>query len=91
MKARKQHAGFKALPAGSGATSQGGMTVDEARALIWRYAGFMSPPEGRDDHDDQQAYRSAVKRAHPDRPTGSRVAWDELEAAKRILDRAGAA
>ncbi len=92
VRRQEQYAGFKALPAGSGGPSHGGMTVDEARRIVWRYAGCMSPLK-RDDQEraDQTAYRAAVKRAHPDRPTGSRVAWDELEQAQRVLDEAGAA
>lgn len=85
----EQYAGFKALPPGQGAIAVGGMTRDDAPALIFKLA---EPAEGEFiDFNDAAlvvAYtRRAKGNAHPDRNGGDRRLWDELERAIAVLER----
>jgi hypothetical protein len=75
----EQYAGFRELPAGSGAPTEGGMTQSEARNVIYALAEL--PTESEFD----VAIRRAKRKAHPDLNGGQRVAWDYLEAALRTM------
>lgn len=74
----EQYAGFKALPAGSGATPVGGMTKEQAIGLLYELSGLdvYKPPE--------EAFRVARAKAHPDRNNGGREVWDRVELAGKI-------
>lgn len=85
----EQYAGFKALPPGSGAASQGGMTADDAAALIaaaasWGPWSFTATDVLRDSAVRRDAFRHAAKKAHPD-AGGDRAFWDSLDQANRVL------
>lgn len=78
----KQYAGFKALGAGSGAMAMGGMTTDEAVRIIDDH----QPGDWtRHGESGRRAWRRALGATHPDRPDGSREAWDLVEQAGRVL------
>jgi hypothetical protein len=75
----EQYAGFRELPAGSGAPTEGGMTSAEARDVIFALA------ELQPGADLDVAIRRAKRKAHPDLNDGERVAWDHLEVALKTL------
>lgn len=85
----EQYAGFKALPSGSGAPSEGGMTRDEAAVLIaaaasWGPLKYHAVDVLRDDEIRREAFRKAARKAHPD-AGGARTFWDSIEQANRVL------
>lgn len=80
----EQYAGFKALPSG-GATSPT-MSATSAAELLARYttdgnapAILVNPSLAKD------ALRSAIFRTHPDRNNGDRQAFDNVDAARKVL------
>ena len=75
----EQYTGYRAIGAGSGATAMGGMTHDQALAVV---AGLTDREVAK---DLKSAYRSAQANAHPDRRGGDRTAWDQLERAAKAL------
>lgn len=78
----QQYAGFAALPSGSGAVAMGGMTTDEAVRIIDDH----QPGDWtRHGESGRRAWRRALAATHPDRPEGSREAWDRVEQAGRVL------
>lgn len=79
----EQYAGFKELPAGSGATPLGGMTKDQARVLLRMHAEGQEPLPP--DCSDRTLWRTARHRSHPDRNLGDRTAWDQVEQAAKVL------
>lgn len=79
----KQYAGFKALGAGSGAVAMGGMTLEQALEVLDQWASL--PGVWNLESDGERVYRRARANAHPDHPTGSREAWDQVEQAGRVL------
>jgi hypothetical protein len=91
----EQYAGFKALPAGSGAVSMpaAAMTVEEAARVLARAANLLSEAAAQTMLDPVTraiVWRDAVKKHHPD-VGGDRATWDRLEQAKRVLDEHGGA
>lgn len=72
----EQYAGFKAIGAGSGATPLGGMTRDQALAVL-------DYPKGETFY--AAAFRRARANAHPDRNGGDQTQWDRVEEAGRVL------
>lgn len=71
----EQYTGFKALP------GPRRVTAEEATAAVYRIANLSS-----NQCAIEQAWRRAVFAAHPDRNGGNQAAWDELQAAGKILD-----
>lgn len=89
----EQYAGFRALPSGSGAGPEGGMTRDYAADLIAHAASWggvvYDGPRVRDDPDERrEAFRRAARKAHPD-AGGDRAFWDTIEQARRVLNGRG--
>lgn len=85
----EQYAGFKALPSGSGAPSEGGMTRDEAAQLLaaaasWGTWTYKAADVLRDPAKRVEAYRMAARKAHPD-VGGNRLFWDTVDLANRTL------
>jgi len=74
----EQYAGWKQLPAGSGAAPSH-MTRDEAGDLLYRVSGLSiyQPPE--------EAWRRARAVSHPDCNDGDRTVWDQVEQAAKVL------
>lgn len=78
----EQYTGWKQLGAGTGETA-GGMTRDEASRVIAQVAGvglgwLMSS-------DAATIVRAAKAASHPDRNSGDRTLWDQVEQATRVL------
>lgn len=89
----EQYAGFKALPSGSGAASEGGMTLDDAAQLLaaaasWGPQTYQAADVLRDADVRREAYRKAARKAHPD-AGGERNFWDSVELANRTLSESG--
>lgn len=85
----EQYAGFKALPGGTGAPSEGGMTREEAAQLLaaaasWGALTYRAADVLRDADTRREAYRMAARKAHPD-AGGDRTFWDSVDQANRIL------
>ncbi|WGL50658.1 hypothetical protein P5P86_11855 [Nocardioides sp. BP30] len=87
----QQYTGFKALPAGR-AMPASHMTRDEALALLWKYgrterdAGATTGLPGSTDAIALARYHRAAKAAaHPDRHSGDRTLWDQIEQAAHVL------
>lgn len=75
----EQYQGWKAI--GSGALAVGaGMTHEEALALIVGFAETSGPID--------DVIRAARANTHPDRHDGQRDAWDQVEAAVKVLEAA---
>jgi hypothetical protein len=85
----RQYVGFRELPDGDGSQTMG---VQTASLLIARTAGWRGPdiPSSiiHDPDVREQAYRHAVKRAHPD-AGGDPDAFRGLKQAKDVLDEHG--
>jgi hypothetical protein len=79
----EQYAGFKALPAGSGATPMGGMTSSEALTILRERSDV--PALHNTPDLLREAYRKARARVHPDRQGGDRTMWDQVEQAAKVL------
>lgn len=89
----EQYSGFKALPSGSGAPSQGGMTRTDAAELLAAAASWGPLKHDANDilandDDRKSAFRTAARKAHPD-AGGERSFWDSIELANRILTESG--
>lgn len=80
----EQYAGFKELPAGSGATPLGGMTKQRARMVIADISEYVIDALTSDDVV-RGAFRIARGKAHPDRNDGDRTQWDQVEQAAKVL------
>lgn len=80
----EQYAGFKALPSG-GSTSTT-LSTSSAAELLARYT---TDGDARAILADQSiaktAVRSAIYRTHPDRNNGDRLAFDNVDAARKVL------
>jgi hypothetical protein len=82
----EQYAGFKELPAGTGATALGGMTKDQAFGAFEAVLGFpLSEAERANPSETRAAWRRARAAAHPDRNDGKRATWDRVELAAKVL------
>lgn len=79
----EQYAGFKELPAGSGATPLGGMTSSEALTILRENSGI--PALHNTPDLLAKAYKRARASAHPDRHAGDRARWDQVELAGKVL------
>lgn len=79
----EQYAGFKELPAGSGATPLGGMTKSEALTILRERSDI--PALHNTPDLLAKAHRLARARAHPDRNGGDRTLWDQVEQAAKVL------
>ena len=79
----EQYVGFKALPAGR-AMPASHMTSDEAMVVLRRVSRISSA-----DVSAGPLFRRARAIAHPDHNDGDRTAWDQVEAAARVLGVAG--
>jgi len=75
----EQYAGFKALGAGTGGIALGGMTKDDARALLLELS------QSRGVTSDKDAWRQARFLTHPDRNGGDQEQWDRVELAAKVL------
>lgn len=73
----QQYAGWKQLPS-AGAPAPGGQSADDAELHLRLAAGDKNSPLDK-------VYRAARARAHPDRNSGDRSAWDSVEAAAAVL------
>ena len=85
----EQYAGFKALPSGSGSSSEGGMTRDEAAELLaaaasWGAFKYAAADILRDPKVRNEAYRMAARKAHPD-AGGEPSFWHLIDLANRTL------
>ncbi|MGH1563077.1 hypothetical protein [Mumia sp. DW29H23] len=81
----EQYTGWKQLPAGT-AMPASHMTHDEAWRVIDKALGFkLSADERADTNEARAAYHLARRRVHPDRNGGDRTAWDQVEAAAKVL------
>lgn len=72
----EQYSGFGALPAATGIDSKA-----RAKEVLFGAAGEPSPSS----LTTEQVYRRALRRSHPDVETGSREAFDKVQAAARLL------
>lgn len=79
----EQYRGYLALESGSGAVALGGMTRDEAFAIIGSFGTV--PVMDQTDDDLRRAHRVARAKSHPDRQDGDRAMWDLVEQAARVL------
>lgn len=79
----EQYAGFKALPAGSGATPLGGLTKSDAVALFDELSG--SDEWQKVEGGLAVAFKRARAAAHPDRHDGDRSLWDQVEQSAKVL------
>lgn len=75
----EQYAGFKALPAGR-AMPASHMTSTDAQVVIREWSGHQGG-----DYDLPRLVRRARAAAHPDRHSGDRTAWDQVERAAAVL------
>lgn len=76
----EQYAGFKALGA-----AMGGMTKDQAIALLAEFAGIPVEHFNTEQSSLHHSWRSARRQAHPDRNDGDQTQWDRVEQAARVL------
>jgi len=72
----EQYTGFKALPSGG---SNGGITAEEAKALLVNRSGMREWPTNPDAV--RKLVRLARARAHPDVFDGDHAPWNEVEGA----------
>lgn len=77
----EQYAGFKALPASTAPT----MTTELAARVVANFTGFTDHELLSDVTRAKEAIRIARAASHPDRNSGDRSAWDNVEAAKTVL------
>ncbi|KQY58352.1 hypothetical protein ASD11_01405 [Aeromicrobium sp. Root495] len=80
----QQYAGYAALPAGSGGVPLGGMTRDQAVAVLAEAIAVDVRNLQTDPDSLRRALRRARKVAHPD-VSGDRFLWDDLEQAASVL------
>lgn len=80
----EQYTGWKALPQ-NGSSS---VTVEQAKTLLVNLA--QNDGNGLDIGTMPQVYRRARASAHPDRRSGDRTLWDQVEQAAKVLQAAGA-
>lgn len=75
--------GFKALPA----TTLPTMTSSSAADILSRRSGdlYLADTLLESSGKSKEAFQVAKSRSHPDRNGGDRTAWDEVEAAGRVL------
>lgn len=81
----EQYAGFKALPSGSGSTPLGGMTHDDAWAILRSFSDQPVMESRNDPNCHRQLLRKAKAFAHPDKHAGDRHLWDQVEQAAKVL------
>lgn len=86
----EQYAGFRALPSGNGADASH-MTREQACVVLGSAAGWESPPDWADPMVVRLAFKAARAATHPDRHSGDRTLWDEVERAAVALGLGGAA
>jgi hypothetical protein len=79
----EQYTGWRALPAGTGAQPVGGVTADQALAMLRHHAGITDPAVLA-DLEPAALLRMARLRTHPDRG-GTRPDWDAVDTAARAL------
>lgn len=80
----EQYAGFKALP--SGGSTSATLTTSSAAELLARYTtDGDSSAILSDASAAKAAVRSAIYRTHPDRNNGDRLAFDNVDAARKVL------
>jgi hypothetical protein len=84
----QQYTGWQQLPAG-GTTPSQALSVADAERVLREQAGAGEPGDSTDLGTLTQAYRRAVAATHPDRPGGSREAFDAVQAAADVLRNAG--
>ena len=77
----EQYAGFKALPASTSAT----LTTAEAAGIIGAHSGQPAAAIIGHAENAKAAVRTAIFRTHPDRNSGGRSAFDEVERARSVL------
>ena len=85
----QQYAGFKALPAQSGAV----LSVEQAAEILRRHSGISLLVHDPDFDASRIAFRTARARLHPDsgKTNGDLSAWQAVEAAgKRLAEHFGA-
>lgn len=82
----EQYTGWKAIGAGpgTGIAMGGGMTSDEAWAILGSF-GDRPIREQRASGDARAQLRKARAFAHPDRHDGDRKLWDQVEQAAHVL------
>ncbi|GAA3669739.1 hypothetical protein FB459_2032 [Yimella lutea] len=73
----EQYTGFRQIEAARP------MTQPEALQALWTAAGF--PGRFTSDYPPAELYRRARRSTHPDRPSGTRAAWDAVERAGHAL------
>jgi hypothetical protein len=79
-----QYRGYLALEAGSGSTALGAepaMTERDAEVILGKWSGehaWLST-------DNEKVWRRARANAHPDRNSGDRTGWDEVERAAKFF------
>lgn len=78
----QQYAGFKALPAGR-AMPASHMTTEAAHDVLCRALGISFILEREPDLPTM--FRRARALAHPDRHSGDRTLWDQVEQAAQVL------
>lgn len=80
----QQYTGWQQLPPG-GTTPAQALSVADAERVLREQAGTGEPGDRTDLGTLPQAYRRAVAATHPDRPGGSREAFDAVQAAADVL------
>lgn len=80
----EQYAGWKQLPAGSGAVASH-MTVDEAWSILGSFGDRPISEQRTTPGDLRASLRKARAFAHPDRNDGDRSLWDQVEQAALVL------
>jgi hypothetical protein len=74
-------AGFKALPSQTAPT----MGTDTAAAAIESHSPYSAHQIVSDAAIAKSAVRAAIHRTHPDRNDGSRIAYDRVDEARKVL------
>lgn len=84
----EQYRGWAQLPPPGGLVTPPPMTVEEAAEVVAHFGGSDAALVVTHHASFDSAWRAAAKVLHPDRNNGHKLkSWDDLQAARAVLDR----